>query len=236
MLRHSLTVLTAATALLCAGCASYRTPGGPVRLADIDGSDDASRLPSPHFPARVAVVRVQAPEYESFTSGSYGKGRYSVVTTPELMSDDALQAMAKWTAIEGITPLSPQLLPGKLDALDDLRLAAAKLQADIMLIYTVETAFQLQGRAVAPASSLSLGGKPDEDASVSSTASAVFTDVRTGFTYGRAEATAKTSDLGSAWGKASSVDQKRLETEQQAFKQLLAETEKTWDGIAKRYQ
>ncbi|WP_428310030.1 hypothetical protein [Hydrocarboniphaga sp.] len=228
-----------AAALLCAGCASYVTPGGPIRLADIDRADvasEAARMPSPHFPARVALVRVQAPQYKSFSSDSYGKGRYSVVTTQELLTDDELQQIAKWPAIEGVTPLSRLLLPDKLDSLDDLRLAAAKLQADIMLIYTVETSFQVQGRAVGPLTAISLGTAPDRDAYVTSTASAVFTDVRTGFTYGTAEATAKTSGLSSAWGEAKVVDKKRLEAEQQAFTQLLAETEKTWDGIAKRYQ
>jgi hypothetical protein len=232
-------VAAVVVALLATGCASYVTPGGPVRLADIDRADvaaEAARLPSPHFPARIAVVRVQAPEYKSFSSDSYGKGRYSVVTTQELLTDGELQTMAKWPAIEGITPLSRLLLPTKLDSLDDLRLAAAKLQADIMLIYTVETSFQVQGRSVGPLTAISLGTAPDRDAYVTCTASAVFTDVRTGFTYGTVEATAKTSGLSSAWGEAKVVDRKRLEAEQQAFTQLLAETEKTWGVIATRYQ
>lgn len=236
MLRNS---FAAAVALLCAGCASYVTPGGPLRLGDIGRADiaaEAARQPSPHFPARVAVVRVQAPEYKSYSSESYGKGNFSVVTTQELLTEDQLQAMARWPAMEGITPLSRQLLPDKFDSLDDLRLAAAKLQADIMLIYTVETSFQVQGRAYGPLTSISLGTAPDSDAYVTSTASAMFTDVRTGYTYGTVEATAQASGLSKAWGEAKIVDKKRLEAEHQAFTQLLTEAEKTWAGIATRYQ
>lgn len=238
MLRH-LSAAAVVAALLCAGCASYTTPGGPAKFADIGRSDAATegvRLPSPHFPARVAVVRVQAPQYKSFTSDSYGKGRYSVVSTQELLTDDAVQAMAKWPSVEGITPLSPALLPAKLETLDDLRLAAAKLQADIMLICTMDTVFELHGKAVEPMKSLPLGDKPGDDAALRSIASVEFTDVRTGFSYGSAQVSASASDLGSAWGKPERVDAKRIDTERAAFTQLLAEAQKTWEGIATRYR
>jgi hypothetical protein len=70
--------------LICAGCASYVTPGAAVRLQDIDRPEiaaAAARKASPNFPARLAVVRVQAPQYKSFSSESYGNGRFSVLTT-----------------------------------------------------------------------------------------------------------------------------------------------------------
>ncbi|WP_299695531.1 hypothetical protein [Hydrocarboniphaga sp.] len=228
-----------AVAVLCAGCASYATPGGPVRLDQIGGGDNGevvTRLPAPHFPASIAVVRVQAPEYKSYTADSYGKGRFSLVTAQELLNEEQVKSLTTWPAVDSATTLNPALLPIKLESLGDLRLAAAKLQADILLVFTVETAFQVKGQAYAPLSSIKLGGAPDADASVSSTASAVFTDVRTGYTYGSAQATAKLGDLASSWGSAAVVDKRRLEAEHLAFTQLLAEVEKTWAGIATQYQ
>ncbi len=229
----------AAVVLVCAGCASYTTPGGPAPLAKLGHADEADaslRQPSPHFPANIAVVRVQAPEYKSYTSGSVGSGRFSVLTTRELLTDTQLKAVSDWPQVEAVATFNPSVLPPKLDSLDDLRLAAAKLQTDILLVYTIDTLFRVQGRAYRPQSSIPLKGTPDADAYVASTATVLFTDVRTGFTFGEASATGKASGLAEAWGSGKAVDKKRLEAETLAFTALFAESEKTWAGIAQRYQ
>lgn len=229
-----------AVLLSCTACAgSYKTPGGPVHLEAISGSDAAGsmpRQPSPHFPANIAVVRVQAPQYESYSSGSYGKGRYSIVTSQELLTEEQLELLAKWPAVDTVSALDPQLMPPKLESLDDLRLSAAKHQADILLIYTVDTAFHVKDKDYGPQASIKLGSGLDASAYVASTATAVFTDVRTGFVYGEAKATAKLADLGKAWSSTQLLDQQRLEAERQAFKLLSAEAEKAWGGISQRYR
>lgn len=232
-------VLVAVIVLFCAGCASYVTPGGPVHLGDINRTDiaaAASRQPSPRFPANIAVVRVQAPQYKSHSSESYGTGRFSVVATQELLTEARLQEFSKWPSVAGVVPVDRLLLPAKLNSLDDLRLAAAKLQADVLLVYTVDTSFEIKGRAYGPLTAISLGLIPDRDAYVTSTASAVFTDVRTGFTYGTAEATARAAELANAWGSSDAVDKKRLEAEHQAFALLLSQAEKTWGSITEQYR
>lgn len=209
-----------------------------MRLEDInraDISEVASRKPSPNFPVRIAIARVQAPQYKSYSSESFGSGRYSVVTTQELITEEHFERFAKWPGVAGVAPINRLLLPANLDSLDDLRLAAAKLQADVLLVYTLDTSFRVQGRAYGPLSVISLGLAPDRDAFITSTASALFTDVRTGFIYGVAEATAKASGLTNAWGSSDTVDKKRLEAEEQAFTLLIPQAEKTWAGIAKQY-
>jgi hypothetical protein len=92
-------------------------------------------------------------------------------------------------------PINRLLLPPKLDSLDDLRLASAQVQADIVLVYTLDTSFRIQGRGYGPLAAISLGVVPDRDAYITSTASALFIDVRTGFIYSVAESTAKASGL-----------------------------------------
>jgi hypothetical protein len=62
----------------------------------------------------------------------------------------------------------------------------------------------------------------------------VFTDVKSGYTYGVAESTAKASGLTNAWGSRETIDRKRIATEQEAFSQVLLEAEKTWKGIVAR--
>ena len=224
-----------AVSLVLSGCASYVTPGGPVNLGAInrvDIAEVASRKPAANFPATIAIVRIQAPQYRSYTSDAVGKGSFSVVATQELLTEEQLQSLSRWPSVTTVVPISRLLLPATLNSVDDLRLAAAKLQADIVLVYTIDTAFRVQGRAYGPLSVISLGLVPDRDAYVTSTASALFTDVRTGYTYGVAEATAKASGLTNAWGSRDTIDKKRLDAEQRAFLLLISEAEKTWQGIA----
>jgi hypothetical protein len=225
--------------LICAGCASYVTPGAAVRLQDIDRPEiaaAAARKASPNFPARLAIVRVQAPQYRSYSSESYGNGRFSVLTTQELLTENHLRAIQAWPALAGVVPINRLLLPPRLESFDDLRLSAAQIQADVLLVYTLDTAFRVQGRGYGPLAAISLGVVPDRDAHITSTASALFIDVRTGFIYGVAEATAKTAGLTNVWSSRSTIDKKRVEAEQQAFEGLMTQATTTWNGIATQYQ
>jgi hypothetical protein len=225
--------------LICSGCAAYVTPGAAVRLQDIDRADIAAvaaRKASPNFPARLAIVRVQAPQYRSHSSEGYGSGRYSVITTQELLTEEHMKAIHTWPSLAGAVTLNRLLLPQRLESLDDLRLAAAQVQADILLVYTLDTSFRVQGRNYGPLAAISLGIVPDRDAFITSTASAVFTDVRTGFVYGVAEATEKASGLTNVWSSGSTIDKKRVEAEQAAFTSLMPHVAKTWAGIASQHQ
>ena len=224
--------------VLLAGCASYVTPGGPANLQDIDRPDiaeAAARRPSPNFPARLAIARVQASGYQSHSQQAQVDGRYSVVTARELLSEADIQILSERPQLAGIAPLNRLLLPPRTDSFDDLRLAAAKVQADVLFVYTMDTVFRVEGRGYGPVSALSLGLIPDRDAKVLSTASGLFIDVRTGFIYGLAEASAQASGLTNAWSSRDTIDAKRLEAEQQAFDKLVAAAAKTWDGIAQQY-
>lgn len=227
---------SAMSLLCCAGCASYVTPGGPVQLAEISrvGDDMATRQPSPKFPASIGLVRVQASRYESASTRGYGKGAFSLVTAQELIGDAQLAAISGWASVGKVQTLDPNLLPSKFDSLDDLRLAAAKLQIDVLLVTTVDTVFVAGGKTFGPASDFKLG-KSDTDAAIRSTASAAFIDVRTGFSYGQAQAGAQATDLAAAGASDKSLDKLRLDAERRAFDAFLAEAQTTWAGIEQRY-
>src|SRR3712207_5085648 len=127
-------LLMFAIAFSSCGCASYVTPGGPVNLGDINRADvkeAASRKPSPNFPARLAIARVQAPGYQSYSFKGYGSGGFTVLTTQELMTDEQTESIAAWPMIAGVAPINRMLLPATMDSLDDLRASAAKVQADV---------------------------------------------------------------------------------------------------------
>lgn len=224
-------------ALFCAGCASYRTPGAAIALTQIERADavEVAQQPAPQFPLKLGVVRVQAATYKSFSSASRHPGRFGVIDPQELLHETQLQDISLWPAVAGVAPLDPVLLPDRLDTLEDLRLAAAKMQADVLLIYTVETSFQTAEQKFAPLSKLALGKPPAAGAAIAVSVSASFIDVRTGFVYGSAQA-ARSAPVSGGWGTAQAVETRRLDVEQQAFAALLEAAAKIWDGIVSRYQ
>lgn len=221
-------------ALGLSGCASYTTPGGPVDLTGIQSADIRelmSREPAAVFPAGLSFARVQSPAYRSMTAETYGSGAFAVVANREFMTDAILQDIAGWPSVTAIAPLTRLLTPTQLNDIDDLRTASARLKSDILIVFTLDTTFRVDGKSIGPLSVISLGLLRDRETVVSTTASAVFVDVRSGFVYGVAESTAAEKQVTSAWGNINVVDQARLVTERQAFDGLLRELETTWKGI-----
>lgn len=196
------------------------------------------------FPARLGLVRVQSPDYRSYSTGTHetaqinssGRAPFSVVLTQELLTDQQMETMLGWPAVVGVAPVTRLIIPAHLDSIDDLRLAGAKIQADILLVYTIDTSFRIEGRGYGPLTPISLGMIHDRDAYITATASSILIDVRSGFVYGIAEATTRTSGSTSVWKARDTVEKKRLEAEQASFTQLLDQLAKTWSGVVKQYQ
>lgn len=241
---RSISLLPVAFAAACFGCAStYVTPGGGAKLAQlerVDRSDirrEIEREPAAAFPSRLALARIQAPDYRSFTIGGGGvrAGDFEVLTVQELIDDGQIEAIGNWPEVAGVSPVNRLLMPPAMNGLDDLRLAAAKLRADVLVLYTIDTRFEVRRKSVAPTGVISLGLAPDRDAQVVATASALLVDVRTGFVYGAAEATAKEQGLASYWSSAEQLDRKRVAAEERAFDDLVGALEKTWRGVVREH-
>ena len=226
------------------GCGvRYITPGAG---ADLSGLIDPSltdrdiqkvldRKPVALFPAQLAVARIQAPYYRSYITESYGSGRYSVVTTKEIETDKHFERLAHLPMINGVAPLNQILIPANLESDKELRIAAANLHADLLLVYTLNTVFRVKDHDIGPLGIITLGFLPNHEAKVTSTASAVLFDVRTGFVYGLAESTAREKQMTSVWTSRDAVDESRIKAETKAFEQLLDEFELTWKGIVEQY-
>ena len=112
--------------------------------------------------------------------------------------------------------------------------AAAQLQAEMLLIYTLDTQFKTEDKA-APLSVITLGLSPNQQVRVTSTASAVLMDTRNGYIYGLAEATDQQNQMSNAWQNQVAIDETRRATETAAFGKLVGELEKTWQGVLARY-
>jgi hypothetical protein len=227
---------------LLTGCASYHAPGRGADMSAVglaaaqkdgtpaDLATSFDKRPLANFPAGVALVRIQAPGYHSATTASYGHGAYSVVLTRDVEPEDAVQRLAKLPQIRGVAPIGRLLLPAQLNTDKELRHAAAQLQCDMLLVYTLDTTFHDRDLA-SPISVITLGLSPTQATRVVTTASAVLLDTRNGYVYGVAEASAKRAGLATAWNTTSAIDADRQKTEAEAFAKLTGELETMWKGV-----
>jgi hypothetical protein len=189
------------------------------------------KKPLATLPTAIAVVRVQAPGYHSETAEGWGNGAYSIVTQRDIeKQDEKLAELQKLPMVLGLAPINRLLLSPNLQSDVELRQAAAALHADMLLIYTLDTTFNVQDVA-APLSVITLGLSPNQVAHVICTASAVLMDTRNGYVYGIAEATAQDNQLASAWTNEAAVDQTRKRVEAKAFAQLVGDLQGTWTGV-----
>lgn len=223
-------------AVLVSGCATYTTPGAGINVGDLSQStveiaEVMRREAAAEFPARIAVVRVQAPGYVAGNGACHGQGRYCIVTARDIETEDEYQRLGRLSAVAGVGPISAILLPSSPGGIEDLRLVAANLKADMVLIYSVDTRFHVDGRSLGPLSVVSLGMIPNKRARVSTTAAAVLVDVRTGFVYGIAEATASDDQRATIWSTHQAIERARAATERQSFIGLVGEVEKLWPRI-----
>ena len=239
--RRVLTLMGAAV-LLLAGCAtSYVVPGPRADLQAFgNGSIQesfATQATAP-FPATLAFVRVQAPTYTSprlpETMAGASTGRYRVITTREAEDDAQVDRLGRLPQVTGVTTISRMLLPPDVQSDKELREAAARLHADLILVYTFDTAF-FDTDVARPLTMITLGFSPTRKLSVSTTASALLLDTRTGFIYSTYEATKKADTLATSWNTRDSADQVRRDNEREAFGMLLGQVEKTWPKLVEQY-
>jgi hypothetical protein len=234
-------------ALLLAGCAGYVTPGGAAPLAQLGATpqdqkaqteggiaDVMDKKPLASFPASVAIVRVQSPGYRSYTCQGWGTGQYSIITTRDVEAKQDIDKLATMPMLRGLAPLNRLVLPEQLQSDYELRRGAAKMRADMVLLYTLDTTFSDVSHAT-PISVISLGIGPTKRTRVMCTASAALLDTRSGYVYGLAEATKDHEELQNAWKTADAVDLTRRDVEGKAFAALVSELQRTWDGVVRDY-
>ena len=243
--KSHISIVATIVSLLCVlhlvGCSSmsYVTPGGGVSLANISDGNIAERFetkPASPFPATLAVVRIQESGYYSYRCSSHGHGPYySIVTADDIETQEHFDKIASMPMVAGLARINRMLLPPNWKTVKDIRIAAASLHADMILLYTLDTSFNVRGQDIGPLSLISLGFLPNKKAYVTTTASAVLVDVRTGYIYGLAEGTARESKIASHWSSEDAIDNSRVKTEKAAFDELISELKVTWAGVVGQY-
>jgi hypothetical protein len=233
---HCLLPILAALSLC--SCATYVTPGGRADLSTFTDPKVKKAYvarPAIKFPANIAVVRVQASGYQSESSRGYGSGAYSVVTTRDIEKEQDIETIAKLPGVAGVVTLNRLLLPSHLSSDVDIREAAAKLHADAVLVYTVDTEFS-DNEILAPLTTITLGLAPNTRYKINSSAAAILMDSRTGFIYGALEEADRRAGLTIAWGSSSAIDASRQKAERAAYEKLLESFGPFWSRIYSRYR
>ena len=150
-----------------------------------------------------------------------------------MKEDSDLERVAKLPDIAGFISVSPLLIPPTLHSDLELREAAARLKADMLLLYTFNTSFHDNDASVA-LNVVTLGLSPSRQVFVRVAASALVIDTRTGFIYAALEANEKRQVISNAWESGETADRARRDAEKVAFKGLVKEFEKNWGQIVER--
>ncbi len=235
-------IATLATVVVLAsvGCttANYTTPGAAVNLsalADTDIRDAFSIQPASPFPARMAIARLQSSGYHAGYGQTarvgYGHGKYSVITTRDLETEADLLRISQMPGIADIVPIGRILIPKNLESVRDLRVGVANLRADLLLLYTTDTTFVVDGTPLGPLSLITLGFIPNRVAHVTATTSCAVVDVRTGFIYGVTEATAIEEQRHTRWSSRLSIETARRVAERTSLDGMLDNLEPLWGDI-----
>jgi len=161
-------------------------------------------------------------------------GAYSVLTIRDIETDKDADRISKLPGVGGVVALNRLLLPGKLSTDLDLREAAAKLQTDAIVLYTLATEFS-DNEVIAPLTTLSLGLMPNKKYKIHAAASAILMDTKTGYIYGALEEGESRSGLTMAWGSNEAIEAARKKAERAAFEKLLTSFEPFWGRVYQRY-
>lgn len=168
--------------------------------------------------------------YRNYRLSTHHSGRYSVITAIESETPADFERLRKLPMIRDIVFMNSLVLPATLESDGNLRSAAAALHADMLFIYTFDTTFTNDDFA-SPLMVVTLGLFPGTTAKVSTTASGLLLDTRTGYIYAVATGHSKKSQLANAWTSKEEADDARLRAESDAFKELVTGIEQTWPKL-----
>jgi hypothetical protein len=228
-------------ALGLGGCSTYIPPGAKADLqafAPPGIQEGFAAKPTNPFPASIAAVRVQSPDYSNYhlrqNGGQYGSGRYSVITTREVEEQSQFDRIVSLPQVSGVVALNRMLLPPRLENDREIREAASRLQAELVFLYTFETAF-FDKDAAKPLTVITLGLSPTRKITALTTASALLMDTRTGYIYSAYEVTEREATVSTSWSSKDTADETRRKTERRAFGKLVDELVASWSTLLQRH-
>ncbi|MDZ4829578.1 MAG: hypothetical protein SGJ09_05185 [Phycisphaerae bacterium] len=188
-----------------------------------------SAVPRVRFPARIAIARLQGE--------AVNRSHARVVVVRSAVDDEVVESLRRLSLVRDVVPIGAQLIPSQLASIDEVRDAAASVQADVVLIYTVGAIGTLDRLDLGPINVLTLGMLPTKSAAVDLTASATLLDVVTGFSLATAETSESTSQLGNDWTKDHAARDALDRAERRALTKLFREFERAaWPEVIAEFR
>jgi uncharacterized protein YceK len=237
--------------MILAGCSSHVvTPSGAdmARFGMIasneqdrqwqtesDIADVLDKAPLARFPSTVAIVRVQGAGPHSQSSGvSYGRGAYRVVLTPTVEKEEHIEAIHELDQVNGAVRLNRLVLGSNLHSDKELRTAAARLHADLTLIYTINTEWTIDDDPK-PLDKITFGFARFRNVTVTSTATALLLGTHNGYVYATAEVAKDKRYKDNAWNNSEQIEEAQELLEQQAFDGLIQDFVQAWPRVLQQY-
>lgn len=209
-------------------------------LAPASIAEGFAAKPAAGFPAGIAAVRVQGANYGNEALRRRGwqnenGGRFTVITTKEVETTAQVAQIAALPEVAGVVSLNRMLLPEKIEGDREIREAAARMQADLLFLYTFDTAF-FDADAAKPLSVITLGLSPTRKITAVTTVSALLMDTRTGYIYSAYEVTERAATLSTSWGTRDTAEEARRGNERKAFGKLVDEFAASWPKLVQRHR
>lgn len=197
--------------------------------------DVLDKAPLARFPSTIAIARVQGAGSQSRSAGvAFGRGAYRVILTPTVEKDEHFQAIHRLDQVNGAVRLNRLVLSSKLHSDKELRTAAARLHADLTLIYTINTEWTIDDDPD-PLDKITFGFARFRNVTVTSTATALLLGTHNGYVYATAEVAKAKQYKDNAWNNREQIEAAQETLEQQAFDELVGDFTQAWSRVLQQY-
>lgn len=186
---------------------------------------------SERFPAEIVVARVVPRSEHRGAYTCHASSHYCLVTSRDVESQEQYHQLMSLPGIAGMRMLTPLIVSERIMNMADLRGAAAELQADLLLVYTLDSQESTSVGRSWPLDVATLGLMRSKQNNLVVTASATLFDARTGYVFGTLEAATRADIRTSMWN-GGVVDASRIaELEREAFASLVERFGPLWESV-----
>ncbi|MEM1355408.1 MAG: hypothetical protein AAGH88_11045 [Planctomycetota bacterium] len=197
---------------------------------DSDIARALSLKPLAQFPTTIAVVRVQKADESSRKHGvSFGRSSLEPIPERTVETDEQLATLRALPEVRDAARLN-RLVLGAARTDRELRAAAAKIHADLLLVYTINTAVYREDQPE-PINVVHLGLFSTREYRVESTVTALLLGTHNGYVYATAEVIEEQGITDNAWRNERQIKQTVEQLEQLAFDELVGSFVSSWPQL-----
>lgn len=218
------------------GCSpAYREFNNPLRDVDemLEKRPLTQAAPEASFPARIAVARVATRSCAPSRHDRREAGQYLLEPSRTPAAEKAAKKLASLPSVAGVASINAILQPDCFPSDFNLRVAASRLKADVLLVYTICTSVEHDGVPLGPVTVATFGMIPTRSVTATVSATCALVDVRTGYILCRARATHSDTELATHWHKPDAASAAIDQAEDEAVAKLMEQFDPAWREVVK---